>query len=449
MTTTISQLNITPIKFTINDLIVDPVSLSENFNCPICEECIMDVNKCEALQCKEGHVHCRLCWMKSLESKKECMTCRTRVNSVDSLSKNIYLQKEFRNKKIFCPNLFRILNSGKIEIDEKFGCKEILKVDELEGHIKECQFQFIECPNDKECKTRLRKNQLKDHEEKCKKLKSECEFCGEKGLVIDDSKVHYSECEKFPIKCPQNCNSPTFNCTIERGRIKYHIENECPFTVIQCKYREAGCMLEFPRSELSEHMKLIDHSKYMEATIDQHICKFEKSEKEYKKLELEYNRLKDDFKILQSELKVIRELKFNYQNKWVITNWSQKLQDYPKPKSIESPEFMVGNLKFKIQFYPNGGLSDESKDFLSIYLYKFDDQTPSKVQFSFELLNKDFTRNRKLASTNIFHTENKWGWRSFINNSLVTTQTGFVIQNSVTLNINIEILPEEKEAFTS
>ncbi|KAM9990062.1 hypothetical protein ACTFIY_006104 [Dictyostelium cf. discoideum] len=48
------------------------------------------------------------------------------------------------------------------------GCKQIITVQELDTHLKQCQFKFVECPNKKNgCEIQFRFNKLeilKDHE---------------------------------------------------------------------------------------------------------------------------------------------------------------------------------------------------------------------------------------------------------------------------------------------
>ncbi|EGC30142.1 hypothetical protein DICPUDRAFT_41864, partial [Dictyostelium purpureum] len=179
--------NKTKIKYTLEDILVDFNSLEDKYMCEICAECLFkDLNKIEAFQCKEGHVFCTSCWTQSLARKKECMACRAPCD-FKTLSKNILLQK--------------------------LGCRMIISFDELESHLKNCLYEFIECPFNKsttpkesKCYCIIRKNLIKKHQEVCTITIGVCTYCqvdfGKKEIL----KQHQdTTCPKYLVKCTQEC----------------------------------------------------------------------------------------------------------------------------------------------------------------------------------------------------------------------------------------------------
>ncbi|KAN0037979.1 hypothetical protein ACTA71_000151 [Dictyostelium dimigraforme] len=72
-----------------------------------------------------------------LKVKKECMTCRCEVKSINDL---VTLDK-----------------------DEINGCKEIMTVDQIGSHFQHCKFKFVTCQH-KGCNKILRFRSLEEHQ---------------------------------------------------------------------------------------------------------------------------------------------------------------------------------------------------------------------------------------------------------------------------------------------
>ncbi|KAM9957243.1 hypothetical protein ACTFIW_008984 [Dictyostelium discoideum] len=207
------------IEFTIND--------KNKYTCPICYEYI---HKKSFYQCKSGHHACKECWKNLLKIKHECMICRSKVHSFKDLSRCLVIEQGFAKKECYCIYSFnnKILNDRRVgkkfkrELikDEENGCKEILKVEDLDTHIQNCKFKFVKCPN-KGCDKVFRLNTFGEHEKECTFKLVTCEYCKKNDIKEDKVENHLNEvCPKFKIDCLQGCQMK-----IEREVLGYHIEN--------------------------------------------------------------------------------------------------------------------------------------------------------------------------------------------------------------------------------
>ena len=115
-----------------------------------------------------------------------------------------------------------------------------------------CKFTPIPCKN--ECKKNgnvrmiMRKN-LEKHLEQCPNRNYKCQSCGKEGTFAYAKKIHEAECEKKTISCTNSeCNQ-----TMERGELKKHIENDCDYAVISCRYKSFGCDVKMKRKDMGVH----------------------------------------------------------------------------------------------------------------------------------------------------------------------------------------------------
>ncbi|KAM9957252.1 hypothetical protein ACTFIW_008993 [Dictyostelium discoideum] len=306
-------------KFTINDVLLNQKSLEKKnkYVCPICFEFFY---KKSIYQCKSGHMACQECWEKSLKNKKECMICRSEVNSTNDLSRCLVIEQDFAKKECYCIYSY-CANPEKITLnkDEENGCKEIISVDQLDRHIENCKFKFVKCSHDG-CDIVLRLNSLEEHENKCGFKLVKCKYCTCNDIIQMEIENHNDECSKFPIDCPQSCST-----IIERDRIKSHIDNDCNNSNIQCKYYEYGCKVEMKKSELQNHLENVNHQYFMGLLIeklsstltqshniqDQYIKKIQQSEKNQENLNKESGQSKI---ICEKLIKRIEQSEKNQEN---------------------------------------------------------------------------------------------------------------------------------------
>ena len=132
-------------------------------------------------------------------------------------------------------------------------CKWEGTVGTLDKHLAECEFALVPCP--KECKDdsgkvkHFIKKQVKKHLRRaCPNRDYTCKHCGEKGTYAAITRVHDEVCDMKLLPCPNECGA-----TIPRKNIGKHVQNECEYTVIPCKFQNIGCKIEMKREKMAPH----------------------------------------------------------------------------------------------------------------------------------------------------------------------------------------------------
>ncbi|EGC31511.1 hypothetical protein DICPUDRAFT_99195 [Dictyostelium purpureum] len=253
-----------PIKYNVSELSSE---LDEGYICPICLESYF---KKEIYQCKEGHCSCKECWIKSLENKKECMQCKIKVNSFNELSRARQVERFLLKICVCCPysfkNIIRVDESEKL-IKDGWGCNEIVKLEELDNHIENCNFRFVKCKYyEIGCMDQIRYNQNEFHISKCEYQPLNCTHCSNVYL-LKIMEQHYLECPSMLIDCKE-CNEK-----IKREEMYMHIDKECQEVVISCKFLQFGCNDKIKRKNLENHLDQTNHSKHLSTVLESLINK--------------------------------------------------------------------------------------------------------------------------------------------------------------------------------
>ena len=160
-------------------------------------------------------------------------------------------------------DLLIILLTGKRDIKAlKVKCDNIERncqwegtVGTLEAHVATCKFTLLPCP--KKCMDTIqqfltskimRKDLDKHLENDCPNRDHKCEYCGEKDMYAHITQVHDKICKQKILPCPNKCTK-----TMPRQDIEKHVELECEYTVIACKYKNIGCTTEMKRGDMEAH----------------------------------------------------------------------------------------------------------------------------------------------------------------------------------------------------
>ena len=131
------------------------------------------------------------------------------------------------------------------------GCQWKGELNDVNDHAhNSCQFQKVYCPN--ECGELIQRQNILFHTDyECMHRLIECRHCQYRGKFCYIIFQHLEDCPKFPLPCPNHCNS---SITILRESLNAH-EKVCPLAKVKCRYYELGCNTIIARRDLKWHNK--------------------------------------------------------------------------------------------------------------------------------------------------------------------------------------------------
>ena len=203
------------------DCLVDR-DCAEHFECTICYELVV-----VPMQCKEGHLFCRACIERALQTKKNCPTCRRPLRNGD-LCRNLVLEKIMDKMTARCVHA--------AQHTEGEDCGWVGKVSEWQSHLDdECQYAEVPCPHDG-CEVRVQRRVMVEHSTSCEQRVEACGLgCGE-GVVFAHRVQHEEVCPLVPVVCPR----PGCSVGFLRKDTGAH-EQVCPEMPVECEYHASGC----------------------------------------------------------------------------------------------------------------------------------------------------------------------------------------------------------------
>ncbi len=227
-------------------------SIPDRYKCTVCTRVLKDP---ELTVCCGQHF-CSTClqqWF-TKQHKKSCPHCRNEAPKFKHVE-NKGLKSEINELKIFCPNK----THGCSWTGELGGLKEHLTRSEGNG----CDFAEIDCPNN--CGVKVIRNNLPTHIiTACSHRQDNCHYCGKQDTLAALSE-HKNVCPKFPLACPNNCDS----LPMHREKMPGHLQI-CPKRKQACPFEEDGCTVQLKPGELDKHM---------ETHAIQHMCMIAKANK--------------------------------------------------------------------------------------------------------------------------------------------------------------------------
>lgn len=140
------------------NIFVTPID--RNLLCGICKEVF---KKPLAMHC--GHTYCEECLEKWFDSarrmEKTCPVCRRDVRLSD-IAPVLALRGFIEGLSVECENAVN-------------GCKMVLKLGDLENHLKNCGYTLVECSG---CDEMFSQNEIHEHRNKCAELNDKNCFDG-------------------------------------------------------------------------------------------------------------------------------------------------------------------------------------------------------------------------------------------------------------------------------
>ena len=178
-------------------------------------------------------------------------------------------QRRITGATVYCPNYHLV-------------CDWVGSFSRITEHLTAaCKFERQKCKNS-ECKEVLPKKFLKIHESKLCLWRHEPCPCCPKGVIEENGgnlilgrrscsvivitkrydviiiANHYHQCANWPVRCPNFCEPYR---TLKQYAVSKHVEENCPETVVACKFAEVGCKVKVKRKDLPQHMQeaMMDH----------------------------------------------------------------------------------------------------------------------------------------------------------------------------------------------
>ena len=218
-----------------------PSDTAQGGECPVC----LLVLKEPCLTSCCGHKYCRVCIERVKKDTKPCPLC----NEPDfSFMQERALERYLKDLDVWC-------------CYKKIGCEWKGKLGKYEQHSNKtqspesrvigCQFVEVECMH--ECGEWFQRQHITTHQtQQCKKRPYSCDYCRDYSSTFEEViKIHYPQCNKYPVDCPNKCREYPF----ERQELATHLKDECPLALVNCPFYYAGCDVQIPRKDMSEHMK--------------------------------------------------------------------------------------------------------------------------------------------------------------------------------------------------
>ena len=116
---------------------------------------------------------------------------------------------------------------------------------------------------------------------KCPKRPFTCLTCEEYESTYEDVvKNHTSVCKCRLVACPNSCGAER----LQYRHLEKHVSSQCPLTLVQCEFNDAGCDAKVHRKDLASHLteSLVTHmsllaaeNKKLKQQLEQQSKKFE------------------------------------------------------------------------------------------------------------------------------------------------------------------------------
>ena len=155
----------------------------------------------------------------------------------------------------------------------------------MRDHLKKkCPYQFIQCPL--ACGSLRIRADMDEHTTKeCPNHDTDCPDCGLTMKYSCFVKEHKGQC----LYALEQCPAPGCDMEICSLLLPMHTQTDCQYTMVECRYKNAGCHTVLRRGDMEEHEK---DDKYHLQILSGSLSS----------LNSQHNELKASFESLQSKL---------------------------------------------------------------------------------------------------------------------------------------------------
>ena len=338
----------------------------------------------------------------------------------------------------------------------------------LDEHVAVCDFTVVPCS--KECDKKMMRKDMKDHlEGECPNRDYECQICGEKDTYANIMEIHSDKCTMKVVPCPNSkCTQ-----TMERAEIQIHLESDCDYTVISCKYEGIGCDVKMMRKDMGAHeqddkahlhqalntvVKLQDNLLSATETIVSMKKDMESAISSMKQeTAIKFEQTAQTTRVLQNKIVLLEETTTKAKREtysFRMTKYERRKTDndyfYSQPFYTSSSGYHM-----RIQVYPNGCGKGKSSH-VSVYIQLMQGRYNRQLSWPFigtvtvELLNQLVDKNHHDVTTffNLKDNTNigdSWGYDDFIAhhklpyNPICNCNTQYLKDDTLYFRVSVEV----------
>ena len=219
-----------PPNLTIDEFIPECKPFAEPYSCPLCEGILYEsvIDKC-------GHSFCLECSQNLLKLSQKCPFSNLPLSP--PLPMNIVVNTVLEKQIVFCRN-------------KNLGCEWKGKLADRKNHLNhECLKEVIPCEYVPDCQIKDLREKIMVHVKICPFRLVQCEYCGE-AMTFQNLEYHNKICPNIPVECSNKCG-----LKIPLNKLKYHLEEECDNTVVECPFNLVGCEFYEIRLKLKAHLE--------------------------------------------------------------------------------------------------------------------------------------------------------------------------------------------------
>ncbi|XP_066025814.1 TNF receptor-associated factor 4-like [Pocillopora verrucosa] len=268
----------------------------DDFECPVCQLTMKDpiqIGGC-------GHRLCNICLESLLRRHSPKCPVDRQPLSRDKIFPDVACHRRILDLEVKCSYV---------------GCPWTGELRAVQKHQSECLFNAVECPNEG-CKEKLTMRDMNNHmTTECVWREVSCEYC-RGSFIVKNKQQHHNVCQMFPVQCANNCGLSN----IPREKLLAHIRDHCPFTEIDCKYKNLGCQNAFPRKRTKSHLE-----SHMESHLNLALCSLEITQNQVKEQSKQIERLVA--KNTEQSQQIERLVAKNTEQSQQLHNQSQQLND--------------------------------------------------------------------------------------------------------------------------
>jgi len=206
-----------------------------------CSICIMILNDPQIVTCC-GHRFCQQCIGKvgRRGSIGLCPLCKSQQIQYFP---DKTLARQINQRKVYCP----LRNDGCMWTGELNKVTDHLDVHESGGNAQPCLFFPVPCEY---CGEYVRRHKTTAHQASCSSRPTNCKFCDEE-VSNDFLKDHYKRC----TACPVYCTNLQCSEIMTRFTLKWYHLDHCKWSLVDCKFKDAGCNARIYRKDMEEHLQ--------------------------------------------------------------------------------------------------------------------------------------------------------------------------------------------------